>query len=73
MEGLSATLTLISAVIKSVDQNVLQAKFGPVSKLLLENLAKFAGDEMEAEAEKVRPKICCFFENLTVSYFTVTA
>ncbi|XP_059092600.1 RRP12-like protein [Tigriopus californicus] len=40
LEALSAVLTLVSMVIKTVPAEVLQAKFGVVSKLLLDLLAQ---------------------------------
>lgn len=41
-EGLAATLSLLSLIIKTVPESVLQNQFSNVSKLLMENLTKYA-------------------------------
>ena len=55
-EGLSATVGLLSIVIKTVDKELLQAKFSPSSKLLLELLSKHGHSE---DASVVRGLLGC--------------
>jgi len=58
-ETTAAVVTLISMVIKSVPVPVLQAQFAPVSKLLMECLARQDPDASEQRVALVRALIGC--------------